>query len=626
MKLRKSRLSLPLLNKELTEMANRRRTYIIRTVYALLFLGCVGFIYMEQLAGLKNNPMGILGRGRQIFEAMIYLQFTAIYLFLPAITCSVITQEKERNTLGLLIITRLSPSTIILEKYLGRLITMVTFLMLGLPILAFAYSLGGVSPAMFINGLWLLTIAMFQVAAFGVLCSSFFRTTVSAFIGTYVLGFLVLFGPLIAAGMNLFCYGDLTRMIANHLGNIPAQFGQSVFRSGSAEWLNALLLAPYWYSFFSWSGATSSIIGTFIFSIPIILSTFVFLLFAHYFLVRRAFLPAHNLLLKIFKSLDQVFSKINNNRITRGIVLVKDQVRLPDDAPIAWRETSKKSLGTFRYLFRILIAIEGPVLFICIMIATMGPRAAVEGAAVILVPVWILVVLLLAVSSTSLISAERSHETLDVLLTTPISGKELLDQKISGVKRLRLILLIPLLSIVLFEAWWKWEYLYIDPNYRNPYALLWLPYLIGSLITIGIYLPMLTWLFCWIGMKVKSQTKAILSSLGAIIIWCLLPFILVFPVFVLNPSFDERSVIYGIFLGPASYVVLNEVAEYQNFGTTWLPLIVNTLIYSGCYYLFRSQCLNHIDKNLGRLGGQEADDHRPTMLPLSNQSILSSDS
>ena len=35
---------LPLLSKELIEMANRRRTYIIRTVYALLVLGCVGFI------------------------------------------------------------------------------------------------------------------------------------------------------------------------------------------------------------------------------------------------------------------------------------------------------------------------------------------------------------------------------------------------------------------------------------------------------------------------------------------------------------------------------------------------------------------------------------------------------
>ncbi|MDF1746676.1 MAG: ABC transporter permease subunit, partial [Gimesia sp.] len=181
MKLRRFQISLPLLSKELTEMANRRRTYIIRTIYALLFLGCIGYISLDQVSGLQNNPLAILGRGRQIFESMIYLQFTAIYLFLPAITCSVITQEKEHNSLGLLLITRLSPSTIILEKYLGRLITMVTFLMLGLPILAFAYSLGGVSPAMFINGLWLLVLTMFQVAALGVLCSSFFRTTVSAF-------------------------------------------------------------------------------------------------------------------------------------------------------------------------------------------------------------------------------------------------------------------------------------------------------------------------------------------------------------------------------------------------------------------------------------------------------------
>lgn len=193
MKMRKMQFSLPLLSKELTEMANRRRTYIIRTIYAMLFLGFVGFISLDQISNLQNNPLAILGHGRHIFESMIYLQFTAIYLFLPAITCSVITQEKEHNSLGLLLITRLSPSTIILEKYLGRLITMVTFLMLGLPILAFAYSLGGVSPVMFINGLWFLMITMFQVAALGVLCSSFFRTTVSAFIATYVFGFLMIF-------------------------------------------------------------------------------------------------------------------------------------------------------------------------------------------------------------------------------------------------------------------------------------------------------------------------------------------------------------------------------------------------------------------------------------------------
>ena len=622
MKLRRVQFSLPLLSKELTEMANRRRTYIIRTIYALLFLGFVGFISIDQMSGLQNNPLAILGRGRQIFETMIYLQFTAIYLFLPAITCSVITQEKEHNSLGLLLITRLSPATIILEKYLGRLITMVTFLMLGLPILAFAYSLGGVSPAMFFNGLWLLMITMFQVAALGVLCSSFFRTTVSAFIATYVFGFLMLFGLAISHQLNLFFLGDFINLIGNQLQSLP--FWSNISFRGNEE-LSLLLFAPYWFDRFAWGTGFSSVVVTFIVSIPIILSTFVFLLFAHYFLVRRAFLPSRNYLLNLFKSLGRVFSKINHNRVTRGIVLVKDQVHLPNNEPIAWRETSKKSLGTFRYLFRILVTVEVPVLFLCILIATSSPQAVVPGAVILLWFVWGLVVLLLAVSATSLISGERSHETLDVLLTTPLSGKNILAQKIAGVKRLCLTLLVPLLAIVFFEAWWKWEYAQINPHSRNPYELEWLPYLIGSLLTIGIYLPMLIWLFCWIGMKVKSQTKAILSALGLIVIWCILPFILVFPILILNPSFNENSIIYGLFLSPASYLVINEIAEFNEFGTIWAPMIVNSLFYGGCYWLFRSQCHNHIDENLGRLTGEENPKDRSIILPLDKQSLLSSD-
>lgn len=622
MKMRKFQVSLPLLTKELVEMANRRRTYIIRTIYALLFLGFVGFIYLESISGLQNDPMAILGRGRQIFESMVYLQFTAIYLFLPAIACSVITQEKERNSLGLLLITRLSPSTIILEKYLGRLITMITFLMLGLPILAFAYSLGGVSLAMFINALWLLLITMLQVAALGVMCSSFCRTTVSAFIATYVLGFIMLFGLLITYELNLFYLGDMLKLITSSVLKIP--FVSNYLNRGDEE-LCFIMFGPYWFDRFSMRGGASSVIGAFIFSIPLMITTFMFLIFAHYFLVRRAFLPARNYLLNLFKSLDRVFSKINNNRVTRGIVLVKEQIKLPEFTPIAWRETSKKSLGTFRYLFRILVTLEVPILFICVLIATGSPRPVVEGAVILLWLVWGLTVLLLAVSATSLISGERSHETLDVLLTTPISGKELLRQKIAGVKRLCLVLLIPLLTIVLFEAWWKWEYSYIASGYRNKYALQWFAYLVGSLITLSIYLPMLIWLFCWIGMKVKSQTKAILTALGLIIVWCLLPFILAFPIFMLNPSFDEDSIIYGLFLSPASFVVINEIAEFHEFGTPWIPLLVNTIIYGGCLLLFRSQCLNHIDENLGRLSDQDIHLSRDTKIPVSDQPIFSSE-
>ena len=41
--------------------------------------------------------------------------------------------------------TRLGPFTILFEKLLSRLVPMFTFLLLSLPLMAFAYSLGGVS-------------------------------------------------------------------------------------------------------------------------------------------------------------------------------------------------------------------------------------------------------------------------------------------------------------------------------------------------------------------------------------------------------------------------------------------------------------------------------------------------
>ncbi len=575
MRRRRYHFSLPLLTKELTEIANRRRTYIVRTIYALVFLCIVGFIYLDLLAGLQNDPMAILGRGRQIFDEMIGLQFAAIYLFLPAITCGVITQEKERNSLGLLLITRLSPFTIIMEKYLGRLITMASFLMLGLPILAFAYALGGISPAMFINGLWLLMITMFQVAALGVLCSSYFRSTVTAFIATYVLGILLL-GP---CGL------------------------------GTA---------------FSVTGP-HSIFATLIFSFPILISTFLFLLFATHFLVQRAFLPPSNFLLNIFKALDQLFTEINDNPVTRGVELVKDRNILPDDEPIAWRETSKKSLGTIRYQFRILVALEVPVFVICQWTATNHPQPVVPGISLLLFLVWGVTVLLLAVSAPSLISAERTHETLDVLLTVPVSGKELIKQKIKGVNRLCLVLLVPLLTIVFFESWWKWEHTQFNSNRANEYATQWLPYLAGSLITIGIYLPMLIWLFCWIGMKIKSQTKAILSALSVVIIWCILPFFLAFPILILYPSFDENSILYGVFLSPVAYLVMNENGAFSEFGSAWTPLLVNTVIYSICYYLFRSHCINHIDENLGRLPDLDISEDQSMIIPVHNQSLAGSE-
>src|SRR6516225_5879137 len=104
-----SNLSLPLLAKELIEQASRRRTYLVRVVYAiLLFFAAVLFFYQTLRVGMAS-PLAALGRGRDMFMAVVFLQFAGVYLFMPAMTCSALTQEKERDSLQLLFLTRLGP-------------------------------------------------------------------------------------------------------------------------------------------------------------------------------------------------------------------------------------------------------------------------------------------------------------------------------------------------------------------------------------------------------------------------------------------------------------------------------------------------------------------------------------
>ncbi|MFN5585347.1 MAG: hypothetical protein ACK5DR_08610 [Planctomyces sp.] len=99
---------LPLLRRELSELSARRRTYVIRVLGAVV------------------------------------------------IVAGVITMEKERKTLGLLFVTRLSPRVIVLEKPGSRLLPMLTLLLITFPMLAFAYSLGGLDRLWLLATFWLL--------------------------------------------------------------------------------------------------------------------------------------------------------------------------------------------------------------------------------------------------------------------------------------------------------------------------------------------------------------------------------------------------------------------------------------------------------------------------------------
>lgn len=189
---------MPLILKEMQEQSSRRRTWLIRTVYATLAFLTAAAMSAEVLSRqFQGGTMAVLGHGRELFMMFVVLQFFGVYLFLPAMVCPLITSEKERDTLQLLMLTRLSPWGILWGKLLSRLIPMLLLIAMSLPLFALAYSLGGFEIGMLWATGWGLGLTMLQVAALGLFCSTYFRTTAGAFIATYVLGILMLFGPLI---------------------------------------------------------------------------------------------------------------------------------------------------------------------------------------------------------------------------------------------------------------------------------------------------------------------------------------------------------------------------------------------------------------------------------------------
>ena len=538
-------LELPLLAKELNEQSARQRTYVIRFVYAGLLFGVVcGLFYGSFASGINTGE--IFGQGLLMFDGLISLQFWGIVLFLPAMACGALTYEKERDCLGLLLVTSLTPWDIILQKLLGRLIPVVTFLFLSFPLMAIAYSYGGVTENHLWTGILLLLLTCLQIGSLSVMCSAFFRTTSEAFVATYVI-LLVL----------CFCC-------------FPVTFLPWVYDTATAV------------------GPT----GTVLYMIPMMLSIVAFLVLARISLVARAFVPPKNVSLQFLHGLDRFFEGMN--QMTGGVVLVKDSQKLPSDEAIAWRETTKKSLGTFRYLFRVLVVLELPAFFLAAS-ETRALRSASDALIGFLYILWGVSVAFIAVQAAGLISSERLRQTLDVLLTTPLSGREIVLQKFRGVRRLIFVFLIPFLTIFFLSD-------FIRAVHSGENLLL-------SLLTVGVYLPLAAWLSMWIGFRIRSQMRAIVVTILLFVVWVAYPPAMRYVFDAVFMDSIPEAARYLLLLSPASIIPAIAHADPQECGLPRSPepyYALNFLVYGGLLFYFRRLCLGRADYRLGRVGDEES--------------------
>ncbi len=541
MKLLALKWKLPLLVKELTEQAARKRTYLVRFGYTALLFVATCLLFYGNVS--PDEMSSVLGRGRPMFNQLVGVQFLGIYLLLPATVCGVISSEKEKESLCLLMLTTLTPWQIIIQKLFGRLIPMFAFLFISFPLMAIAFSNGGVTSSHLWSGILLLVLTCLQVGSFSIACSAYFRTTYEAFTASYLCFFLM-------------CY------------MMPALYAPNVFASAESRTFAATVAG----------------------SLMIVFSIGGSLVLARMFLESRAFVPARNYLLELFRHLDGIFTEWND--LTGGIVLTHDVDVLPGRHPVAWRETSKKSLGTVRYLFRVLVVLELPLLFTFQLIRGPQSGTSISSVTVLLYLLWGVAVAMVAVHASGLVSSERSRQTLEVLLTTPISARDIVLQKFRGVRRLICVLCVPFLSVYLFEKWFQ-------SGYRWDYVF-------WSSIFVFIYLPLTAWFCMWLGLRIRSQIRANLVAVGLIVAWITVPVGVLYLVaggFNVDLSGAAR---YLLILSPTVVIRGIESGTPANFGIPspyWPFYLGNAAFYGFLLWLFRHISLKDADRHLGRVKG-----------------------
>ena len=238
--------------------ARRVRYFVVRVLYAVVLLLLLWFNYAE--ASLRASYTGqgtmsiqaVASFTQQFFTSFAFVQLIAVLLLTPAMIAGAIAQERERRTLEYMLISTLSGGEIVVSKFLARLLHVTSLLLAGLPILAIAMTLGGISLALLLTVFAVTIATLVATASASIAVSVWAQRSRDAVVRTYALLLLFLllpplltllgeinsFGPAISSALK-FCGAP---MYVNPFYVLGACFnntfsGQGMFPPESIVWL-----------------------------------------------------------------------------------------------------------------------------------------------------------------------------------------------------------------------------------------------------------------------------------------------------------------------------------------------------------------------------------------------------
>lgn len=171
----------------LKQSARTKKTIVLLLVYNLLLAGLglvVFYLTFDRVGRVREDVAysGIL----TLYSVMAAMEFVMILFIVPASTAGAVAGEREKQTLDILLSTKITPLHIVTGKLAASISMVILLVISSMPVLAVVFSIGGITLSSLFIFLVLLVVTAIYIGSFGIFFSVCCRKTTSATVCAYL--------------------------------------------------------------------------------------------------------------------------------------------------------------------------------------------------------------------------------------------------------------------------------------------------------------------------------------------------------------------------------------------------------------------------------------------------------
>lgn len=186
----------PVLRREAVTTMRNWKTYGALLIFlAITSAGAAFYVYasMYQSYIYGSDPAAMIW----LYVVLAGVQMGLVMLATPAIAAGSISGERERQTLDLLLVTKMTPLSIVLGKMMSSLIYVLLLVVATVPVYGVAFYFGSISLGSLLLMLLFILVMSLALSAVSVFFSCIFKKTVISIVLMYLIIGMLCFGTLI---------------------------------------------------------------------------------------------------------------------------------------------------------------------------------------------------------------------------------------------------------------------------------------------------------------------------------------------------------------------------------------------------------------------------------------------